>query len=646
MKKILLILFLFSITEIVTAKEQVKDSLMTLLSKAKEDSLRVNLLYDLSYYYDNNSMPDSAILWATQGLTLAQKIGYKKDEMNRKLFIAFKSWAIGDFSTTIKLSYPIYEYGKSINNATLMLNAMGALTNSYRDQGDYREALNIWFEVKDIFDAKKDSSNYAMVYAAIGSNYYGLEKYDSAYLFLKKAIMFPKPFNSENGWISLMFARVLEKLNNDNDAIVYCRQSIEKLIQQNNLKDLAGAYNSLASFYEKKSQSDSAIFYANQALIITQKNKFNKEKTEAYLVLSKAYEKVNTNKAFDYYKLAISTRDSLYNQEKQRQIASFKFGEELRQNEIKNSEIQFRNRINTNILLGLSGSFLVFLILLFRNFKNKQKANVVLEKTLSNLKSTQSQLIHSEKMASLGELTAGIAHEIKNPLNFVNNFSEISGELLDELKAELHNDNKEEALSIANDLKQNLEKINQHGKRVDSIVKGMLLHSRGSSGEKTLININDLLDQDVNLAYHGMRAQNKDFNIIIEKDYDDTLEKMNVIPQDISRVFLNIINNACYAAYDKKKKSSDNNFSPILKVSTKSYDGKVEIRIGDNGNGIPVEIREKLFNPFFTTKPTGEGTGLGLSLSYDIVVKQHSGEIKFDSEELEGAEFIIILPKI
>ena len=266
-----------------------------------------------------------------------------------------------------------------------------------------------------------------------------------------------------------------------------------------------------------------------------------------------------------------------------------------------------------------------------------------LKKSLDELKATQVQLIHSEKMASLGELTAGIAHEIKNPLNFVNNFSELSRELLDELQEELEKNNKEEVMAIANDLKQNLEKINQHGKRADSIVKGMLLHSRGSSGEKTLTDVNDLLDQYVTLAYHGLRAKDKDFNITIEKEYDETLEKINVVSQDISRVFLNIINNACYAANEKKKKCATE-FNPKLKVSTKKIDDKVEIRIGDNGNGIPADILDKIFQPFFTTKPTGEGTGLGLSLSYDAVTKVHGGELKFETKEGEGTVFIITLP--
>lgn len=275
---------------------------------------------------------------------------------------------------------------------------------------------------------------------------------------------------------------------------------------------------------------------------------------------------------------------------------------------------------------------------------NNANAYQELNSTLENLKSTQDQLVAQEKLASLGELTAGIAHEIKNPLNFINNFSEVSRELLDELKNELKNKNEDEVSGLIHDLKQNLEKINQHGKRADSIVKGMLLHSRGTSGEKTLTDVNDLLDQYVNLAYHGMRAQNKEFNITIEKDYDESLKKISVVPQDISRVFLNLINNACYAANEKKLKKG-NNFSPLLKVSTKDLKDKVKIGIMDNGNGIPESVKEQIFNPFFSTKPTGDGTGLGLSLSYDIVVKQHAGEIKFESEAGKFTEFIIIIPK-
>jgi len=274
---------------------------------------------------------------------------------------------------------------------------------------------------------------------------------------------------------------------------------------------------------------------------------------------------------------------------------------------------------------------------------SKAQSLKILQEKNEEIIRTQEKLLTQEKLASLGALTAGIAHEIKNPLNFVNNFSEISQELLDEIKTELKNNHQKNAMALFEDLSHTLEKINTHGKRADSIVKGMLLHSRGSSGEKVLTNINDLLDQYVALAYHGMRAQDKEFNITIEKNYDQSIDKVNIIPQDISRVFLNIVNNACYDTNEKKKTLGDV-FNPVLKVSTKNLKDKVEIRIEDNGNGIPASVKDHIFNPFYTTKPTGEGTGLGLSLSYDIVVKQHNGEIKFNTVPGEFTEFIIHLP--
>lgn len=274
-----------------------------------------------------------------------------------------------------------------------------------------------------------------------------------------------------------------------------------------------------------------------------------------------------------------------------------------------------------------------------------------LNSTLKDLKSTQQQLIVSEKLASLGQLTAGIAHEIKNPLNFVNNFAEVSIELIGELKTDLDTvktvlepDKSKNIEEILKDLEENAQRINQHGKRADSIVRSMLQHSRGKAGERQDSDMNAILEEDINLAYHGMRARDTSFNITIEKDFDESLEKVLVVPQDVSRVFLNIINNAFYEA-NKKKKIIKDNFSPTIKVSTKNFTDKIEVRIRDNGNGIPLEAQDKLFNPFFTTKPTGEGTGLGLSLSHDIIVKQHNGEIKFETESGNFTEFIITLPK-
>lgn len=270
-----------------------------------------------------------------------------------------------------------------------------------------------------------------------------------------------------------------------------------------------------------------------------------------------------------------------------------------------------------------------------------QKA--LLEQTIIDLKETQSQLIQSEKMASLGELTAGIAHEIQNPLNFVNNFAELNLELIDEIKSELSAGNPEEAIAIADDLRSNNEKIAHHGKRADSIVKGMLQHSRKSSGVKESTDINGLIDECMRLSYHGLRAKDKSFNANFKLDLDESIGKVNILSQDIGRVFLNLFNNAFYAVTEKKQETQSP-YEPLVTVTTKKLAGTVLITITDNGKGIPAAVREKIFQPFFTTKPTGKGTGLGLSISYDIIVNGHCGKINLDSKEGEFTSFIIELP--
>jgi len=272
-----------------------------------------------------------------------------------------------------------------------------------------------------------------------------------------------------------------------------------------------------------------------------------------------------------------------------------------------------------------------------------EETNKELTKTLEELKATQAQLIQSEKMASLGELTAGIAHEIQNPLNFVNNFSEVSNELIDEMTEQLEKGNAEDAKAIANEIKMSLEKINIHGKRADGIVKSMLQHSRTSSNKKEPTDINILADEYLRLAYHGMRAKDKSFNAAIKTDFDESIGLIKIISQDIGRVILNLITNAFYAVMEKKKLRPEG-YEPTVTVSTKKMDNKIMVDVKDNGTGIPKKTLDKIFQPFFTTKPTGQGTGLGLSLSYDIVTKGHGGELKVETKEGEYTGFSVILP--
>ncbi len=291
-----------------------------------------------------------------------------------------------------------------------------------------------------------------------------------------------------------------------------------------------------------------------------------------------------------------------------------------------------------------------------KNNQELSETNARLNNTLRELKSTQVQLIQSEKMASLGELTAGIAHEIQNPLNFVNNFSEVNTELIDEMKIELNAGNKDEAISIAESIKENQDKITHHGKRADAIVKGMLHHSRSSTGQKEPTDINALAEEYLRLSYHGLRAKDKAFNSNFKTNFDAYFStptgKINIVSQDIGRVFLNLYNNAFYSVMEKRNASlrtseraatAEQSYEPMVSVSTKKIKERVEIKIKDNGLGISQKVLDKMYQPFFTTKPTGQGTGLGLSLSYDII-KAHGGEIKIETKEGEYAEFIIELP--
>jgi two-component system, NtrC family, sensor kinase len=310
----------------------------------------------------------------------------------------------------------------------------------------------------------------------------------------------------------------------------------------------------------------------------------------------------------------------------------------------------YRNRIKIYAALAGLAAVIFIALLLFQKNRNERKANTLLQhqkdeitRTLSELKRTQSQLIQTEKMASLGALAAGIAHEIQNPLNFVNNFCEVNNELIEEIKTQKSKLKDEELDDLLNDIFQNNEKINLHGKRADSIVKSMLEHSRASPGNKEPTDINAMCDEYLRLAYHGMRAKDKTFNVKLNTQFDTSIDKITLVPQEIGRVILNLANNAFYAVTEKAK-NCFNGFEPTVTVSTKKLGNKIEIRVKDNGVGIPQNLIDKIFQPFFTTKAAGQGTGLGLSLAYDIITKAHGGEIKVETKENEGTAFIIYLP--
>jgi signal transduction histidine kinase len=365
-----------------------------------------------------------------------------------------------------------------------------------------------------------------------------------------------------------------------------------------------------------------------------------------YKILASLYDKTGEPlKAKEAYKSFIILQDSILATQGKYRTISFETEQQINENEIAISKLESANKLSAqsrNFTIGIAVLLLILAGSIYYRFRSKKKANEVLENTLSELKSTQAQLIQSEKMASLGELTAGIAHEIQNPLNFVNNFSEVSEEMIVEAEGNRQEagENSPVVTELLSDIKQNLQKINHHGKRADAIVKGMLQHSRSTTGDRKLTDVNDLVDEYVKLSFHAFRGKDNAFDVKVQTEFDRAAGAIELAPQEIGRVLLNILNNAFYAVNERRKK--DPTFSPEVIVKTKRMVKGMEISVKDNGGGIPQKILDKIFQPFFTTKPTGKGTGLGLSLAYDIV-KAHGGEIKVETKEGIGTEFSIIL---
>lgn len=428
----------------------------------------------------------------------------------------------------------------------------------------------------------------------------------------------------------------------------FYRQGIEGCIINNDLNAASDINAGIARLFIRKGETDSAKHYAIAAFYNANKSTYKKGIITSAGILTELYGATQPAKALEYYKIMNAAKDSLFGTANIQTIQSLVEREDARQREAEAAALAYHNRLRwIAVLTGLAG-LLIIAFILFRSNRQKQRANLLLndqkrqiEKMLAELTSTQKQLILSEKMASLGELTAGIAHEIQNPLNFVNNFSDMNCELLGEMQTALEQKDYGEASEIAKDVVLNEQKIHHHGKRAESIVKGMLEHSRTGSGLAEPTDINGLADEYLRLAYHGFRARDKSFNSELVTSFDPSLQKVKLMRQDFARVLLNLFNNAFYAMAERSRQ--ENNFKPILTVTTAQQDGKILVSVTDNGYGIPGSIADKIFQPFFTTKPTGQGTGLGLSLAYDIITKGHGGTLNFESTD-KGTVFRIQLP--
>jgi signal transduction histidine kinase len=636
--------------------EELKNS----LSQIENDSVYIMTIWDIAQGYRFSNI-DSCMryLKITEDFARDRNVyPLLNSVLSSKGIILLET---GKIPEALELQFEVLKLAEEtgdLNSESLAKNQIG---NIFMELADYKNAIEYYNLSKDVFEK---IGNRIMVYnelSNIGNVFEKMQEPDSALYyqnFIYKAYEAGE-LDEQHPVPEIMFRMGnAHKLKGNYDQAIHFYQSgIQKSFVSNDLRNRTMCYIFLSKLYNEINERDSSYKYAIEAFNSATQVAFKKGIYESSLIISEQAGKIEDyEQAFKFLSLATEQSDSLSGIKRVQELQKIILNEQERKKEIEEKLLEDQNkRKQMAFILGLSGLLLFSFVLLW-SYRQKVKSNKKLNLTLTNLKATQAQLVQSEKMASLGELTAGIAHEIQNPLNFVNNFSEVNAELLDEMKDELDQGEVEEAIEIVQDILQNNEKIIHHGKRADSIVKGMLEHSRTSSGEKVLTDINALTDEYLRLAFHGLRAKDNSFNAKMESTFDSNLPKVKVVPQDIGRVLLNVVSNAFQAVHEKSKQSIIN-YEPTVKIITKfrgkdsssgagGSEGKtthIQISVTDNGHGIPSEIADKIFQPFFTTKPTGEGTGLGLSLSYDII-KAHGGEISVESEGGKGTEFIITLP--
>ena len=521
----------------------------------------------------------------------------------------------------------------------------------YGNAENYPKAVDYFKRAIMLAEETQNDRILSIAYITQGRNYSSRKKPDSALYSLQKAYEYTikSDYHRYLGSILLNLGRLSLNKGDHSKARKYFQEAILESTDHGYYRGVVASNLAIADMLKETGPADSILFYLQNGLSVARNLNAPDLYLRLYTGLAGYYQSVGkSDSTVKYQSYIIKINDSLFNSKQAQQFQNIDFDAQQKEQEIDAARKQYQNSLQKYLLGGGLALLLTIAIILFRNNRNREKTNALLkqqnieiEMALANLKSTQSQLIQSEKMASLGMLTAGIAHEIQNPLNFVNNFSDLNTELIEEMRRALKAGDFQEALEIAMDIQVNQDKISHHGKRADTIVKGMLQHSRTSAAQKEPVDINKIADEYLHLAYHGLRAKDKNFNITMKTNYDPAIDTLQVIPQDIGRVLLNLYNNAFYAVSEKKKHHPQG-FEPVISVSTKMTDNKVEISVGDNGEGIPENVVDKIFQPFFTTKPTGQGTGLGLSISYDII-KSHGGDIKVFSAPGEGTTFTVFL---
>ncbi len=648
---IIVVLIISGTTSTADAQVSSIDSLKTFLNSAS-DTLKVKTLIDIGDIYEEQDNKEQALSNYFEALKTAEVIQNKEWLFQSLIAVAHFYENLRQHNVALEYALKAQKIAEEQNNKQNLYDIYDLLGGLiYFNENNFTKAFEYGEKMMRIAEAIKDKSKILYMLGWFGDTYRIAQNADSAILMYSKKMQLSQELGDKKQFAySLQGIALAYTIKKDYEkAIDFYLQAIkigesEHFATGNFTLNLSQVYFDLSN-YEK------ALFYAESAL--------NSYKGSAYIQMMLYNELSEIYAAKGDYKQAYFNRlnsaalkDSLKFAETRNKIDSIQV---TYKTEKQNKEIDFLNKQNElqaqirNALIAGVVLIIIIALLIANKYRQKKQSELTLNiknneltLTLSELKAAQSQLIQAEKMASLGELTAGIAHEIQNPLNFVNNFSEVNKEMIVELKDEIEKGNYDEVKIIANDIEANEEKINHHGKRADAIVKGMLQHSRSSTGKKELTDINALCDEYLRLSYHGLRAKDKNFNANFKTDFDESIGNINIIPQDIGRVILNLINNSFYAVAERKKQQPQN-YEPSVLVSTKKANDKIEITVADNGNGIPQNIVDKIFQPFFTTKPTGQGTGLGLSMSYDII-KAHGGEIKVETKEGAGTAFIILLP--
>jgi signal transduction histidine kinase len=644
------------------------DSLKMVLQSSENDFMKMYINRQLGLYYSEINRY-TALEYLKAQLDLAQSLNQKIWEAEALTGLGFVSSLIANYPGSLNYllaasdiaSNP--EAAKNIWNVSLLTDdgkpnsarlTILAVTISHLGLlhflvGNYEKSIEYLHDAAELNKIRQDEVLRAIIHLNLGESYLGMRSYELAKTELEEAVTYSNStgYNKYVGLIYLYIGRIFEAEGDYNQAEKYYDMSVVTNIEANTSEYLGMAYRDLARLNRAKGFLDSSYVLALKALSTNRAVSDTLGLISTHRSLAIIFDaRAEIDSAYYHMKSASDLNSAMNREERIKEFQVLGLNEQLRLRELETEKVLFHNRIRMYGLAVGIGVLLLISMITYRSNRRQKKDKAIIETSYANLKATQAQLVQQEKLASLGQLTAGIAHEIKNPLNFVNNFSEVSSELIDEVFEELEkldsSDAKAEIIAILNDVKSNLIKVHEHGTRADIIVKSMLQHSRGGSGKMEPTDLNALIKEYTNLAFHGMRAGKNPINVTIDLQLDEQIKTVPLVEEDFSRVLLNLCNNAFDAMRGKLNLSGLLDYQPKLTIRTKSDKDHVTIEVEDNGPGIPDDIKDKILQPFFTTKKGTEGTGLGLSITNDIV-KAHGGSIEVVSKENAGAAFVIIL---